>query len=120
MSNSCWASKLGVAFDQGFGLAVEFSPLHGFIGNDGVSIDYLLLEEAFNTDIPLTWYVGAGGYYNWSGRDNIGVRVPLGITLPFAKSWDIYGQISPAVDYNLDKEDIKFKLDAAIGIRYEF
>ena len=114
------ANKIGLAVDQGFGVAGQFENINAFIGNDGLSADYIFDQGDFREDIPLNWFVGAGGYYNWSGRDNIGARVPLGLTFPFAAKWDLYGQVAPVLDYDLDKKDLKFKLDFAVGIRYAF
>ncbi|GLS89691.1 hypothetical protein GCM10007916_07580 [Psychromonas marina] len=114
------ANKIGLAVDQGFGITGQFDNINAFIGNDGLSADYIFNQGSFREDIPVNWYVGAGGYYNWSGRDNIGARLPLGLTFPFAKRWDIYGQVAPVLDFDLDKNDLKFKLDFAVGIRYAF
>lgn len=113
-------NKIGLGVDQGFGVAGQFNNINAFVGNDGFSADYLFKQGNFGKDIPFNWYVGGGAYYNWSGTDNIGLRVPLGITIPFAKKWDVYGQISPALDFDLDRDDVDFELDAAIGVRYAF
>jgi len=114
------AKKIGMAVDQGFGVTGQFNNINAFIGNDGISGDYIFDQGSFGDDIPFTWYVGAGGYYNWDGRDNIGARVPLGLMLQFAPKWDVYGQLAPALDFDLDKSDLRFDLDFAVGIRYAF
>ncbi|PKF60201.1 hypothetical protein CW745_16140 [Psychromonas sp. psych-6C06] len=120
-SSSAFATaKVGIALDQGFGVAGQFENINAFIGNDGLSGDYLINQGDFGKDIPFNWYVGGGAYYNWSGNDNIGARVPLGLTLPFAKKWDVYGQLAPALEYDLDNNNAKFRLDFAVGIRYAF
>jgi hypothetical protein len=113
-------NKIGIALDQGFGVTGQFNNIHAFIGNDGLSGDYIVKQGHFSQDIPFNWYVGGGVYYNWSGNNNIGARVPLGLTLPFASKWDIYGQLAPTLDLELDSDKFKFKLDVAIGIRYAF
>lgn len=112
-------NKIGVAFDQGFGVTGQFNEFNAFIGNDGLSGDYIFDQGSFGNDFPFDWYVGGGGYYNWSDK-SIGARVPLGLTLPFAKKWDVYGQVAPVLDYNLDHSKFNFELDFAIGIRYAF
>jgi len=113
-------TKVGLAFDQGFGVTGQFKNINGFIGNDGVSADYIFRQGGFGRDIIFNWYVSGGAYYNWSGSENLGARVPLGLTLPFAKNWDVYGQLAPALDFDLDHDDVNFELDFAIGIRYAF
>lgn len=113
-------NKIGLALDQGFGIAGQYNNINAFIGNDGLSGDYIFKQGSFDQDFPFNWYVGGGAYYNWSGNDNIGARVPLGLTLAFAKKWDVYGQLSPALDLDLDHDKLSLKLDFAIGIRYEF
>jgi len=127
------ANKVGLAVDQGLGVVVQFGDLatltasstdvgyiNAFIGNDGFSVDYIFKQGDFSEDIPFNWYLGGGAYYNWAHHDNIGARVPLGLTLPFAKRWDVYGQLSPALDVDMNDDKLRFELDLAIGIRYEF
>lgn len=114
------AAKIGAGFDQGFGIAGQFSNINAFIGNDGISADYLLKQGAFGKDIPFNWYVGAGAYIDWSGHDELGLRVPLGVTLPFASKWDVYGQFSPNLGYDFDDDDLEFGLSGALGVRYSF
>lgn len=111
--------KVGMAFDQGFGVTGQFYNVNAFVGNDGVSADYIFKAGDFGKDIPLNWYVAGGAYYNWHG-DNTGVRVPLGLAFPFAKSWDVYGQLSPVFDVDLDRDKMEFNVDFALGIRYAF
>jgi hypothetical protein len=113
-------NKIGVAVDQGFGVTGQFENIQAFIGNDGLSGDYIFKQGSFTEDIPFNWYVGGGAYYNWAGNDSIGARVPLGLTLPFATKWDVYGQLAPALDLDLDSDKLNFELDFAIGIRYAF
>jgi len=130
--------KVGMAVDQGFGVTAQFNNnINVFLGNDGLSADYILKRGQFDADIPFNWYVGVGGAINWdnsySHHHNDGswhgedynaykARVPLGVTLPFAKNWDVYGQVAPALEYR-DKphdSDFEFGLDFALGIRYAF
>jgi len=120
MVQSANAAKVGVGFDQGFGVAGQFNNINAFIGNDGISGDYIFKQGAFGKDIPFNWYVGAGAYFDWSGSDELGLRVPLGVTFPFAKKWDVYGQFSPDLDYNFDKDDFNFGISGALGVRYSF
>ncbi|MCP4326532.1 MAG: hypothetical protein GY787_32820 [Alteromonadales bacterium] len=114
------SSKIGLALDQGFGVVGQFKNINAFIGNDGVSADLILRQGGFGKEFPFNWYAGGGAYYNWSGSDNLGVRVPLGLTLPFAKNWDVFGQVAPVLDLDLDHDNLEFELDFAIGIRYAF
>jgi hypothetical protein len=113
-------NKIGIAVDQGFGITGQFNNINAFIGNDGLSGDYIFKQGDFGKEFPFNWYVGGGAYYNWSGNDSIGARVPLGLTFPFAKKWDVFGQLAPVLDVDLDDNDLKFELHFTIGIRYAF
>ena len=114
------ANKFGFAVDQGFGVTGQFDNINAFIGNDGLSGDYIFNQGSFSEDIPFNWYVGGGAYYNWKGKDSIGARLPLGLTLSFAPKWDLYGQVSPALDFKIDDTKFKFEVDFAVGVRYAF
>ena len=121
--------KAGVAFDQGFGITAQFdNNINAFIGNDGVSVDYILKQGPLDLDVVINWYVGVGGAINWNDHGNndnsYSVRVPLGASLPFAKSWNVYGQIAPdfvLIDRHNDNDnDVEFGADLALGVRYAF
>ncbi|MEI6897017.1 MAG: hypothetical protein V5786_05945 [Psychromonas sp.] len=126
------SNKVGIAIDQGLGVSgqlMDISTLTGnelltddyinaFIGDSGISADYIFEQGHFSEASIINWYLGAGVYYNWSGQSDVGVRLPLGLVLPLPSGWDIYGQASPAL--GLKDSDVEMKLDFAIGIRYEF
>ena len=131
--------KLGVAFDQGFGVTAQFdNKINLFLGNDGVAADYLLKTGQFNLKFPVNWYVGLGAVINWGHHygyidnngsyrednyNSYGVRVPLGVNYSFAKRWDVYGQIAPDLVFknrSNDDNDVGFGLDIGLGVRYAF
>ena len=109
--------KLGFGFDRGFGISGAIGKLNGFIGNDGVSVDYIFNKDNLNVDanVPVFWYVGAGGYGDWDG--DLAVRLPVGIQVDFAKRVDGYAQIMPRFRFNNNTD---FGLDFGIGVRYQF
>ena len=107
--------KLGFGFDQGFGVTGAMGKFNGFIGNDGVAVDYIFKKQKLNEKDPLYWYIGGGGYFDWD--DEIGVRLPIGGEFYFAENLDVYAQIIPRLRVN---NDAKFALDVGIGIRYQF
>ena len=109
--------KLGFGFDRGFGISGSVGNLNGFIGNDGVSVDYIFNKDNLNVDanVPVFWYVGAGGYGDWDG--DLAVRLPVGIQVDFAKRVDGYAQIMPRFRFNNNTD---FGLDFGIGVRYLF
>lgn len=115
--------KLGFGFDQGFGIAASADSFNGFIGNDGLAVDYIFSRGTFNKSDPLYWYVGGGGFVEWGG--GAGVRIPFGVEVSltrvsepaFAKHWDIYGQLAPRLKLG---NHTGFGIDAGLGLRYQF
>jgi len=134
-ANSVLATnKVGVAVDQGVGVVFQFDGLNAlishdsvsgdyinvFLGGDGMSADYIFQQGTFSEQIAFSWYIGTGMYYNWDEEDEFGARIPLGITLPFAPQWDIYTQLGPLLNVNLDNDNVDLELDFSLGVRYEF
>lgn len=115
--NAMKGIKLGFGFDRGFGVVGTMGKFNGFIGNDGVSVDYIFKKEKFksNEPTPLYWYIGGGGYGDWDG--DFGVRLPFGGEIYFAKNWDAYAQVIPRLRVN---NDARFGLDFAAAVRYQF
>ena len=109
--------KLGFGFDRGFGIVGAMGKLKGFIGNDGVSVDYLFMRDSLKVEVeaPVHWYVGAGGFGDWDG--DLGVRLPVGIDVGFAKRVDGYAEVIPRFRFNNNTD---FGLDFGIGVRYLF
>jgi hypothetical protein len=109
--------KLGFGFDRGFGIVGTMGKFNGFIGNDGVAVDYILNKETLKLEVdgPVFWYVGAGGYGDWDG--DLGVRLPVGAEWYFAENLDAYAQVIPRLRVN---HNAKFGLDFGIGVRYQF
>jgi hypothetical protein len=112
--NALKGVKLGFGFDRDFGIVGSVGKLNGFIGNDGVSVDYIFIKDKLATEID--WYVGAGGYSDWNGGDT-GVRLPVGAELRFSHRLDAFAQLMPRLRVN---RSAKFGIDAAIGVRYRF
>jgi hypothetical protein len=110
--------KLGFGFDRDFGIVGAMGKFKGFIGNDGVSVDYIFNREAINNadiKVPVFWYVAAGGYGDWDG--DLGVRLPVGVDVGFAKRVDGYAEVIPRFRVNNNTD---FGLDFGIGVRYQF
>jgi len=109
--------KLGFGFDRGLGVVGSVDNLNGFIGNDGVAIDYILMKKKVNETNPkdMYWYVAGGGFGDWDG--DFGVRLPVGGEIYFEENLDAYAQVIPRLRVN---NDTKFGLDFAIGVRYQF
>ena len=110
--------KLGFGYDLGFGMTAQLGQFNGFIGNDGLAVDYVIVKEKIeniDSTIPFQWYIGAGGFAEWDG--DFGVRAPVGIEASFTTGWDIYVQIIPELEI---VDDFEFGLGAGLGVRYQF
>ena len=108
--------SVGMAVDQQLSVVVELdNKYRGIIGNDGMAFDYIAKRGTFDQSMPLTWYVGVGGWYEWD--DEFGVRVPLGLNWDLSKGWDLYAQIHPEVDFYKGPD---LQIGGALGIKYNF
>lgn len=113
------AVKVGLGFDQGFGVTAQFDNINAFVGNDGIAGDYIFNRGSFNKETPFNWYVGAGAFLGWD--HGAGVRLPLGINMHFDAKWDGYFQVHPELDFDHgSRSDVKLSADLAIGVRYRF
>lgn len=77
-----------------------------------------MLETEILISLGISAHHWRTGYI--SGRDQVGAfdaRLPIGLDLEFAKSWDAFLEAIPALEVN---RYIYFEFDAAIGIRYHF
>jgi len=115
--NALKGMKLGFGFDRGFGVIATKGKFNGFLGNDGIAVDYLLKRETLELEIkgPVFWYVSGGGYIDWDG--DFGARLPVGAEWQFAKNLDAYAQVMPRLQF---KDDFRFGLDFGMGVRYQF
>lgn len=120
ISNAASAAvKVGVGFDQGFGVTAQFNNINAFVGNDGIAGDYIFKRGTFGEDVPFNWYVGGGAFLGWD--HGAGVRLPLGIRIPFNTQWDGYFQVHPELDFDHgSRSDVKLTADAAFGVRVRF
>ena len=120
VSNTAGAAvKVGLGFDQGFGVTAQFDNINAFIGNDGISGDYIFKRGSFSEETPFNWYVAGGAFLGWD--HGIGIRVPLGINMNFNREWDGYFQAFPKLDFDHgSRSDVKLSADLSIGVRYRF
>ncbi|HCH0712875.1 TPA: hypothetical protein NKO95_001960 [Vibrio parahaemolyticus] len=108
--------SVGMAVDQQLSVVVEVdNKYRGIIGNDGMAFDYIAKRGASDQNMPITWYVGVGGWYEWD--DEFGIRVPLGVNWDLSKGWDVYAQIHPELDLYKGPD---LQLGGAVGVKYSF
>ena len=116
---------IGLSTSLGGSVAMQIAGLNIGVGG-GASVDYLFLDKNIvtNESIALNWYVGAGGAYFWGNafggnsiNGDILVRVPVGLSMMFAKDWEIFGELDPGVRFNHGTD---FGIDSGIGFRYHF
>lgn len=125
-SNTLKGIKLGLGFDRGFGVVGTMKSFNGFLGDDGIAIDYIFNKEKLDIANPLYWYIGTGGFIDWNG--DFGARLPIGGEFYFAKNLDVYVQAIPRIRFDNDNndkndkndDDVDFGLDLGIGVRYQF
>lgn len=109
---------MGMAVDQQLSIVLDVSDEYRFIlGNQGAAFDYIFKRGQFDDpSIPVTWYVGAGGWSQWD-YDEFGVRVPLGVSWAANQYINVYGQVHPELDLYSGPN---LQLGAAVGITYRF
>lgn len=113
------AFKLGFGYDQGLGMTAQVDDFNIFVGNDGFAGDYILNRGSFSKDVPFNWYVGGGAFVGWD--HGAGVRLPLGIKIPFNANLDGYVQVHPELDFDSGHDrSIRFGADMSFGIRHSF
>ena len=113
------AVKVGIGFDQGFGVTGQFENINAFVGNDGIAGDYIFKRGSFSEDIPFNWYAAGGVFLGWD--EGVGVRLPLGVNMSFNSQWDGYIQVHPELDFDHGKlGEREFGVDLSLGVRYRF
>ena len=114
--------KVGFGFDQGFSIVGSLGRSNAALGDDGVAVDYIFMEDKLNLEIkaPTIWFISGGGFVEWDG--DFGARLPIGAELYFAKNLDAYAAAIPRLRFNNNdkNDDVDFGLDFAIGVRYQF
>lgn len=109
--------SVGMAVDQQLSVVAELNNQYRFIlGNDGAAFDYIIKRGSFDANTPVTWYVGAGAWSEWKGKE-FGARVPLGLNWNLSKGWDMYGQIQPELNLYGGPE---LQIGGALGVKYSF
>ncbi|MCE0494632.1 hypothetical protein [Vibrio salinus] len=109
---------VGIAIDQGLSAVLELNDqVRVTAGTKGLALDYILTSGWFsNPDLPVEWYVGAGGWSLWDD-DDYGARLPVGLNWSYTKNVSFYGQLQPQYDFGDDDE---FELGVSAGITYRF
>lgn len=122
MSVSAYAQSnkgfsVGMAVDQQLSAVFEIDQQYRFIlGNDGAAFDYIFARGSFNNpDVPFDWYVAGGAWAEW--EDDFGARLPVGLNWQINKSFNVYGQIHPEVNFYSGPE---LQLGGALGLTYHF
>lgn len=121
-------AALGLAWDYGFGIAGQLDgKINLHLGNNGFGADYIFVQRSIKTSVPLSWYIAAGAGLNRPFDDNeyntaVKIRGLAGLDLDFAPNFDAFVAIGPDMKlYTRDQNDqIRFGLDALIGLRYHF
>ena len=110
------ALEVGLAVDQDLSAVVEFDQKYRVtVGNDGAAFDYIWKRGQFETEAPLSWYVGAGAWAEWN--DDFGLRLPLGVKVNFYEGWNAYAQLHPELDMY---KGVELQLGGALGVTYKF
>ncbi|WP_394248273.1 hypothetical protein [Vibrio profundi] len=108
--------EIGMAIDQQLSVVVELESKYRFtVGNEGTAFDYIIKRGDIEADIPVSWFVGVGGWAEWD--DQFGARVPLGVKVNFHDGWNAYAQVHP--ELNLYKGP-ELQIGGALGVTYKF
>lgn len=113
--NSLEGIKLGFGYDMGLGITAQTKNINGFLGNDGLAVDYMVVRESIQASVPVQWYIGAGGFAEWDG--DFGVRLPVGLQANFANNFDAYTHVIPELEIG---RDTGFGLGIGLGVRHQF
>ncbi|MDH4262993.1 MAG: hypothetical protein OEV78_08115 [Spirochaetia bacterium] len=122
---------IGVAAGDPAGLSLRFDKIAIQAGFSGwgwgwgwggyrliTTVDYLFLNQAFNNQIPLYWYIGAGPFVGlyFSHGFNLGARVPFGLQyfIDSAKI-ELYIEVAPGIHIFPGPG---FDLMSSLGIRF--
>ena len=97
--------KLGFGYDRDFGITGSAGKFNGFLGNDGVALDYIFFRQRLDNQNPLYWYVGGGGFVDWDG--DFGMRLPVGGEYDFGNNIDAYVQLIPRLRVNNHRKNDK-------------
>jgi hypothetical protein len=93
----------------------------------GVSGDYYIFDDTLVGSINLGWYLGVGGVVGlWGFGDKlgfgVGVRVPVGLSWQFLKSWELFAEVAPQIGFQLLPTVSLWNSfwRGALGVRYWF
>ncbi|MBW3696557.1 hypothetical protein EK599_12705 [Vibrio sp. T187] len=108
--------EVGMAIDQQLSVVVELDNQYRFtVGNEGAAFDYIIKRGDIEADVPISWYVGVGGWGEW--EDDFGARVPLGVKVNFHDGWNAYAQVHPELNLYTGPE---LQIGGALGVTYKF
>lgn len=115
---------LGIKTYLSSGNALAFGVAWSLSGENELHVqgDYLYhrydLIDVEQGQLPLYFGVGGRIKINEHADDNIGIRIPVGLSYIFDDApFDIFGEIVPILDLTPDTD---FDLNGAIGARYWF
>ncbi len=108
--------NIGFGTDQGeLSITGSLGQFNGFASNQGMALDYLVIKHRVKKDWPVHVFMGGGAYV--SRHNDFALRLPMGVEVSFAKSWNIYGQLIPNWQVTRPR---KADLAAGYGLRFQF
>ena len=108
--------NLGFGFDQGdVSLVGSLGRFNGFASNHGMALDFIFIKGRFKKTWPIYGYIGGGGFI--SKHNDFSARLPLGLEVTLAKSWNIYAQLIPSQQLSTPHES---ELIVGYGLRFQY
>lgn len=97
-------------------LAFQYNQYKGAFGTAGLNFDYLALRGALKAIDGLSYYVGPGAGFGWSGP-TLGLRAVFGLDYNINKEIDVFAELVPGFTV---MQTMGFGFGGAFGARYFF
>ena len=106
---------VGVVFNGGVSLAVQYDKYKAEVGAGSIAVDYLMFVGEIDAVKGLSYYAAPGAYVGF--LPTVGIRAAFGLDYNINKQVDVFAEIVPA--FNI-VGGLAFSTGGAFGARYFF